>query len=96
VVSLIVGIAAMAVPDVAAAAFKAAAGGGGGGGSFGGLVGFLDRLADRLIPVGLGFGVLGVLWGGGQLIAGNPQAGRTLALVGLGMGVVLLSKGIAA
>jgi hypothetical protein len=82
-----------ASPDPALAALRSAAGGGGGGGGgFARFISFINRLADYAIPVGAAFGVLGAIWGGVQYQAGNPNAGRQLAMVGIGVGVVLLSK----
>jgi hypothetical protein len=40
--------------------------------------------------------VLGLIWGGLLLQAGDTRAGRVLGFVALGVGVVLLSKPIAA
>jgi hypothetical protein len=83
-------------PDAAEAALRSAAGGGSGAGGFGRLVRFIDRLADYAIPVGAAFSVLGLIWGGILLMAGDTRAGRVLGLVAIGVGVVLLSKPIAA
>ena len=48
------------------------------------------------VPVGSAFSVLGLIWGGILFMAGDARAGRVLGLVALGLGVVLLSKPIAA
>jgi len=40
--------------------------------------------------------VLGLIWGGMLFQAGDQRAGRVLGLVVLGVGVVLMSKPIAA
>ena len=88
---------ACVVPEAADAALRAAAGGGAaGGGGFARFVRFLDRLADYVVPIGAAFSVLGLIWGGMLFMAGDARAGRVLALVALGVGVVLLSKPIAA
>ena len=84
-------------PDVASAALQSAAGGkSGGGGGFGRFVQFINRLADYTIPIGSAFSVLGLIWGGLLFQAGDQRAGRVLGFVALGVGIVLLSKPIAA
>jgi hypothetical protein len=93
VLFLALGVVLLVAVDPAAAALKSAAGGGAGGaGGFARFISFINRLADYAIPVGAAFGVLGAIWGGVQYQAGNPNAGRQLAMVGIGVGVVLLSK----
>jgi hypothetical protein len=89
-------VAVLAAPDTASAALQSAAGGKSGGGGFGRFVQFLDRLADYTIPIGSAFSVLGLIWGGLLFQAGDTRAGRVLGFVALGVGVVLLSKPIAA
>ena len=83
-------------PEVAEAALRSAAGGGGGAGGFGRFVRFINKLADFTIPVGAAFSVLGLIWGGMLFQAGDQRAGRVLGLVALGVGIVLMSKPIAA
>jgi hypothetical protein len=83
-------------PDPASAALQGAAGGKSGGGGFARFVDFLNRLADYTIPIGAAFSVLGLIWGGLLFQAGDQRAGRVLGMVALGVGVVLLSKPIAA
>jgi hypothetical protein len=83
-------------PEAAEAALRGAAGGSGGAGGFARLVRFIERLTDYVIPVGAAFSVLGLIWGGMLLMAGDARAGRVLGLVAIGVGVVLLSKPIAA
>ena len=88
---------ALAMPDVASAALAGAAGGkSGGGGGFGRFVQFINHLADYTIPIGTAFSVLGLIWGGLLFQAGDQRAGRVLGFVALGVGIVLLSKPIAA
>jgi hypothetical protein len=90
-------LAVLAAPDVASAALQSAAGGkSGGGGGFARFVAFINRLADYTIPIGSAFSVLGLIWGGLLFQAGDQRAGRVLGFVALGVGVVLLSKPIAA
>src|SRR4051812_32701862 len=99
VVALIVGvlIAAVALPDAAAGALQGAAGGKpGDAGGFSRFVAFINRLADYAIPIGSAFSVLGLIWGGLLFQAGDMRAGRVLGFVALGVGIVLLSKPIAA
>ena len=86
----------LVAPDAADAALRQAAGGSGGSGGFARFVAFLDRLASYTVPVGAAFSVLGLIWGGILFMAGDARAGRVLGLVALGLGVVLLSKPIAA
>jgi hypothetical protein len=90
-------LAVLAAPDVASAALQSAAGGkSGGGGGFARFVAFINHLADYTIPIGSAFSVLGLIWGGLLFQAGDARAGRVLGFVALGVGVVLLSKPIAA
>src|SRR5215210_375960 len=89
-------LAVLAVPDAASAALQSAAGGKTGGGGFSRFVQFISRLADYTIPIGSAFSVLGLIWGGLLFQAGDARAGRVLGFVVLGIGVVLLSKPIAA
>ena len=96
-VTVAVGLAlALTLPEAADAALRSAAGGGGGSGGFDRFVRFVNRLADYTIPVGSAFSVLGLIWGGILFMAGDARAGRVLGLVALGVGVVLLSKPVAA
>ena len=89
--------ASLFAPDVAQAALRSAAGGGAGAaGGFDRFVRFINRLADFMIPVGAAFSVLGLIWGGMLFQAGDQRAGRVLGLVALGVGIVLMSKPIAA
>jgi hypothetical protein len=89
--------ASLFAPELAAAALRSAAGGGGSGaGGFDRFVRFINKLADFMIPVGAAFSVLGLIWGGMLFQAGDQRAGRVLGLVALGVGIVLMSKPIAA
>jgi hypothetical protein len=87
---------ALAAPDQAGAALQSAAGGKSDGGGFTRFVDFLNHLADYTIPIGAAFSVLGLIWGGLLFQAGDTRAGRVLGMVALGVGIVLLSKPIAA
>jgi hypothetical protein len=88
---------AVVLPDRAAAALQGAAGGKpGSAGGFSRFVDFINRLADYTIPIGAAFSVLGLIWGGLLFQAGDQRAGRVLGFVALGVGIVLLSKPIAA
>ena len=89
--------ASLFAPELAEAALRSAAGGGGGSaGGFDRFVRFINKLADFMIPVGAAFSVLGLIWGGMLFHAGDQRAGRVLGLVALGVGIVLMSKPIAA
>jgi hypothetical protein len=90
-------VVALATPGLAEAALRRAAGGGdGSAGGFARFVSFINNIADFTIPVGAAFSVLGLIWGGMLFQAGDPRAGRVLGLVALGVGIVLMSKPIAA
>lgn len=90
-------VAYLAAPDQAGAALRRAAGGGEpGGGGFSRFVAFINQLADYTIPIGSAFAVLGLVWGGLLFQTGDQRAGRVLGFVAIGVGVVLLSKPIAA
>jgi hypothetical protein len=95
-VALFAVLVAVVLPDTASAALKSAAGGGSGEGGFARFVQFINRLADYTIPIGSAFSVLGLIWGGLLFQAGDSRAGRVLGFVALGVGIVLLSKPIAA
>ncbi|MBA3509248.1 MAG: TrbC/VirB2 family protein [Thermoleophilaceae bacterium] len=86
----------LAGPEVADAALKSAAGGGGGGGGFRTVTTYLDKIATALIPVGGSAAVIGLIAGGVMFMFGNPQAMRWLGFVGVGVVIVLGSKGLAA
>ena len=87
----------LATPSVASAALQGAAGGKpSNSGGFSRFVEFINRLADYTIPIGSAFSVLGLVWGGLLFQAGDQRAGRVLGFVAIGLGVVLLSKPIAA
>jgi hypothetical protein len=96
-VAILAVLVAVVLPDTASAALQSAAGGdSGNGGGFARFVRFINRLADYTIPIGSAFSVLGLIWGGLLFQAGDTRAGRVLGFVALGVGVVLLSKPIAA
>ena len=96
-VAILAVLVTVVLPDTASAALQSAAGGkSGNGGGFARFVEFINRLADYTIPIGAAFSVLGLIWGGLLFQAGDTRAGRVLGFVALGVGVVLLSKPIAA
>ena len=86
----------LVMPSAATAALQGAAGGKPSNGGFSRFVEFINRLAAYTIPIGSAFSVLGLVWGGLLFQAGDSRAGRVLGFVALGLGVVLLSKPIAA
>lgn len=96
VLAALVLLTVLTAPDVASAALKGAAGGGSNEGGFARFVQFINRLADYTIPIGSAFSVLGLIWGGLLFQVGDQRAGRVLGFVALGVGIVLLSKPIAA
>ena len=96
-VAILAVLVVVTLPDTASAALQSAAGGkSGNGGGFARFVQFINRLADYTIPIGAAFSVLGLIWGGLLFQVGDTRAGRVLGFVALGVGVVLLSKPIAA
>lgn len=77
------------------AALKAAAGGGPSGrNGFVEVSQFLDTLATYVIYLAIPLGALGIIAGGAKLISGDPEGTSWLARTAVGVGVVLLAKGI--
>jgi TrbC/VIRB2 pilin len=76
------------------AALKTAAGGVSGQNGFADVSAFLDHLATYLIYLAIPAGVLGLIAAGGMMITGNPDGQSWLARTAVGVGIVLLSKGI--
>jgi TrbC/VIRB2 family pilin len=78
------------------AALKTAAGGTSGQNGFAEVSRFLDNLATYVIYLAIPAGALGLIAAGGMLIAGNPDGTTWLARTAVGVGIVLLAKGIMA
>jgi len=78
------------------AALRTAAGGTSGQNGFADVSRFLDNLATFLIYLAIPAGALGLIAAGGMLIAGNPDGTTWLARTAVGVGIVLLAKGIMA
>lgn len=78
------------------AALKTAAGGTSGQNGFAEVSAFLDHLATYVIFLAIPFGVLALIAAGGMLISGNQDGTTWLARTCVGVGIVLLSKGILA
>ena len=78
------------------AALRTAAGGTSGQNGFADVSRFLDNLATYIIYLAIPAGALGLIAAGGMLIAGNPSGTTWLARTALGVGIVLLAKGIMA
>jgi TrbC/VIRB2 pilin len=76
------------------AALRTAAGGTSGTNGFADVSRFLDNLATYVIYLAIPAGALGLIAAGGMLIAGNPAGTTWLARTALGVGIVLLAKGI--
>ncbi len=57
---------------------------------------FLDNLATYVIYLAIPAGVLAIIAAGGMLITGNPDGTTWLARTAVGVGIVLLAKGIMA
>jgi len=90
-------LAAMAAACVAPmAALRTAAGGTSGTNGFADVSRFLDNLATYIIYLAIPAGALGLIAAGGMLIAGNPDGTTWLARTAVGVGIVLLAKGIMA
>jgi len=77
-------------------ALRTAAGGTSGQNGFADVSAFLDKLSTYLIYLAIPAGALGLIASGGALIAGNPNGSSMLARTSLGVGLVLLAKGIVA
>src|SRR3954454_7661550 len=88
---------ALLVPAPAHAALKSAAGGGASGsGGFGALGNFMDHITTYLIWLAVPAAGLGIVVGGGMLLAGSPRAQRVLAMTGIGFAIVVAAKGLVA
>jgi hypothetical protein len=91
------GVAAMLATCTAPmAALKTAAGGTSGSNGFANVSQFLDNLATYVIYLAIPAGALALIAAGGMLIAGNPSGTTWLARTAVGVGIVLLAKGIMA
>jgi hypothetical protein len=77
-------------------ALKTAAGGTSGTNGFADVTKFLDTLATYVIYLAIPAGALGIIAAGGMLISGNPDGTSWLARTAVGVGIVLLAKGIMA
>jgi hypothetical protein len=77
-------------------ALKTAAGGTSGQNGFANVAAFLDHLATYCIWLAIPLGVLGLIVAGGLLMSGNQEGSSMLAKVAIGVGIVMLSKGILA
>ncbi|HZA18957.1 MAG TPA: TrbC/VirB2 family protein [Pseudonocardiaceae bacterium] len=76
------------------AALRTAAGGTSGRNGFAEVSEFLDTLATYVIYLAIPAGALAIIAAGGMLISGNPEGTSWLARTAVGVGVVLLAKGI--
>jgi hypothetical protein len=86
--------ATVAACTVPMAALRTAAGGTSGTNGFQDVSRFLDNLATYVIYLAIPAGALGLIAAGGMLIAGNPAGTTWLARTAVGVGIVLLAKGI--
>lgn len=77
-------------------ALKTAAGGTSGSNGFHEVAAFLDHLATYLILLAIPAGVLGLIAAGGMLMAGDQNGSSVLAKVAVGVGIIILAKGIMA
>lgn len=88
--------AVIAASTAPMAALRTAAGGTSGQNGFAEVSKFLDNLATYVIYLAIPAGALGLIAAGGMLIAGNPDGTTWLARTAVGVGIVLLAKGIMA
>jgi hypothetical protein len=86
-------LAACAAPM---AALRTAAGGTSGTDGFREVSRFLDNLATYVTYLAIPLGALALIAAGGMLIAGNPDGQSWIAKTAVGVGIVLLAKGIMA
>jgi hypothetical protein len=93
---LTVGATVAACTAPAMAALKTAAGGTSGTNGFSEVSKFLDNLATYVIYLAIPAGALALIAAGGMLIAGNPDGTTWIARTAIGVGIVLLAKGIMA
>jgi hypothetical protein len=94
---LALALAVLFHPVPARAALKSAAGGGSSGsGGFGALGNFMDHITTYLIWLAVPAAGLGIVAGGGMLLAGSPRAQRVLALTAIGFAIVVTAKGLVA
>lgn len=77
-------------------ALRTAAGGTSGTNGFADVSRFLDNLATYVIYLAIPAGALALIAAGGMLIGGNPSGTTWLARAAVGVGIVLLAKGIMA
>lgn len=89
-------VAMMAASTAPMAALRTAAGGTSGTNGFADVSRFLDNLATYVIYLAIPAGALALIAAGGMLIAGNPDGTTWLARTAIGVGIVLLAKGIMA
>src|SRR4051812_9438404 len=86
----------LAASSASLSALKTAAGGTGGANGFPDVSAFFGNLPPPMIYLPIPGGALGLIAGGGMLIAGNPDGPKWLTRTAIGVGVVLLAKGIMA
>ncbi|MEA2139878.1 MAG: hypothetical protein QOG56_3028 [Solirubrobacteraceae bacterium] len=97
--SFVRGLAMVAIVAACAplmGALRTAAGGTSGANGFADVSRFLDNLATYVIYLAIPAGALALIAAGGMLIGGNPSGTTWLARTAVGVGIVLLAKGIMA
>lgn len=55
---------------------------------------YLDNLITYVTYLAIPLGALGLIAAGGMLISGNPSGSSMLAKTALGVGVILLARGV--
>lgn len=88
--------AVLALSNLTLAALSTAAGPAGGTSGFANVATFLNNLSTYLIYLAIPGGTIGLIVGGALLWSGSPDGPKWLAKTALGVGIVLLSKGIMA
>ncbi len=87
---------AIAMSHASFAALKTAAVDPSGTSGFANAVSFLNNISTYLIYLAVPAGTIGLIVGGIMLVSGSPDGPKWLARTGIGVGVVLLSKGLMA
>jgi hypothetical protein len=87
----------LAAPDPATAALQKIAGyQKSGDNRFGSVYEYFSNLRDAILPLSIPIGAIGMVVGGGMYVFGNPQAGRLLFGVVVGMGLIMMAPSIVA
>jgi hypothetical protein len=88
--------AVLTLSNVTVGALSTAAGPPGGTSGFATVASYLNNIATYLIYLAIPGGAIGFIVGGFMLFGGSPDGPKWLGRTAIGVGVVLLSKGIMA